>query len=128
MSGAGERLLEIFHALDAQGRDTLVAFAEFLAQRGAAVAAVPVGSAPAPALRPQSAEPVAIPRPVEESVVAAIKRLRRTYPMLDRNAMLNEVYTLMNAHVLEGRSAGEVIDELEQAFEQRYRDWQADAD
>ncbi len=40
--------------------------------------------------------------------------------------MRNEVYTLMNQHVLKGRPAQEVIDELKRVFERCYRDWAAD--
>ncbi len=123
MSDDLERLREIFGALDASGRSTLLAFAEFLRTRAGSV------TPPAAAARSSAqerSEPVPIPRPEKETVVAAIKRLRRTYSMLDRNAMLNEVYTLMNQHVLEGRPAQEVIDELERVFEQCYRDRVAD--
>lgn len=126
MSDDLERLREIFGALDASGRSTLLAFAEFLRTRAGSVTA-PVAAARASAQGySESAAPVPIPRPEKETVVAAIKRLRRTYPMLERNAMLNEVYTLMNRHVLEGRLAQEVIDELERVFEQCYRDRVAD--
>jgi hypothetical protein len=44
-----------------------------------------------------------MPRPSQESVVAAIKRLSKTYEMLDRGPMLNETSALMSAHVLQGR-------------------------
>jgi hypothetical protein len=126
MSDDLERLREIFGALDASGRSTLLAFAEFLRTRAGSESA-PVAAVRASAQGcSESAAPVPIPRPEKETVVAAIKRLRRTYPMLERNAMLNEVYTLMNQHVLEGRPAQEVIDELERVFEQCYRDRVAD--
>jgi hypothetical protein len=59
-------------------------------------------------------------RPAEESVVAAIKRLRRTYPMLDGGSLLNETSALMAAHVLQGRPAAEVIDALEALFSARF--------
>ena len=65
-------------------------------------------------------EPESIPRPAEEKVVAAIKRLSRTYPMLDKNAMLGATSDLMMQHVLQGRDAKEVIDELEQVFRDEY--------
>lgn len=121
MSDDLERLREIFGALDASGRSTLLAFAEFLRTRAGSM------TPPAVAARSSAQErPEPIPRPEKETVVAAIKRLRRTYSMLDRNAMLNEVYTLVNQHVLEGRPAQEVIDELERVFEQCYRDRVAD--
>ncbi|GBE48141.1 hypothetical protein BMS3Bbin12_01316 [bacterium BMS3Bbin12] len=132
MSDDLERLREIFGALDASGRSTLLAFAEFLRTRAGPMTSPAAAVRSSAQERPESEPaapvpvPVPIPRPEKETVVAAIKRLRRTYSMLDRNAMLNEVYTLMNQHVLEGGPAQEVIDELERVFEQCYRDRVAD--
>lgn len=119
-----ERLLSIFEALDAGAREGLLEFAEFLLARHGGVDAGGVRASEQPGDAGAAREiprPKRIPRPENEAVVAAIKRLRRTYPMLDRNKMLNQVYTLMNQHVVEGRSAREVIDELEHVFEQAYR-------
>lgn len=111
------RLLKILRALDTQDRATLIAFGEFLLTGGAGVAVTgePERSPRAPS------EPQHEPRPEQESVVAAIKRLRRVYPMLDPGEMLHETSALMAAHVLQGRDANEVIDELEGLFEGHYR-------
>jgi hypothetical protein len=111
-SSAERRLLRSFRALDSDARETLLAFAEFLQSRA----------------RPAEAfaavlEPVLEPRPQQESVVGAIQRLRRTYPMLDGGRMLNETSSLMAAHVLQGRAAAEVIDELEALFAARYDEY-----
>jgi hypothetical protein len=65
-------------------------------------------------------EPKAIPRPAEENVVAALKRLRETYHMLDHSKMLHEASALMAQHMMQGRPAPEVIDELEEIFQQHY--------
>ncbi|MBK1649370.1 hypothetical protein [Rhabdochromatium marinum] len=102
------RLIKRFRALSAANRDTLEAFAEFLTQREAGIAAAPE-AAPLP---PSSREP----RPEEESVIAAIKRLRRSYPQLDASELLDQASLLMSAHMLQGRPAAQVIDELEQLF------------
>ncbi|RKT47518.1 hypothetical protein [Thiocapsa rosea] len=109
------RLVRSFRALAAEERETLLAFAEFLVQRGA--------EAPSPHRGPR--EPIPMPRPAAESVVAAIKRLSKTYEMLDRGPMLNETSALMSAHVLQGRPANEVIDDLEALFARHYRDYRA---
>ncbi len=101
-----------FRALAAEERETLLAFAEFLVQRGAATQP--------PHRGPR--EPIPMPRPATESVVGAIKRLSKTYEMLDRGPMLNETSALMSAHVLQGRPANEVIDDLEALFARHYRD------
>lgn len=107
----GRRLLRAFRQLGAADRASLLAFAEFLVSRAGAGEI-----APAPPL----ATPVPEPRPTEETVVSAIKRLRRVYPMLDGAAMLTETSGLMAAHVLQGRGAAEVIDDLEALFARRY--------
>ena len=67
-----------------------------------------------------SQTPLNIPRPDPESVVAAIKRLAKTYPMLNREALLHDASTLMSAHVMQGRAANDVIDDLQALFESAY--------
>ncbi|MET0105435.1 MAG: Crp/Fnr family transcriptional regulator [Sedimenticola sp.] len=104
------KLLKLFSALDEQARENLVAFAEFLAQREQAVEETA-----------RIVEPLAIPRPEEESVIAAIKRLSETYPMLDRSTLFHETSSLMTSHVMQGREATEVIDELELLFQGKYQ-------
>ena len=113
------RLFEVFERLSAADRDAVVAFAEFLQARSGGTPLSPAESSlPAPA--PVLAEPLAIERPAEERVVAAVKRLSRTYPMLDRKQMLGVTSDLVTQHVLQGRDAVEVIDDLEQAFLDEY--------
>lgn len=116
------RLLKILRALDVQDRAALLAFGEFLLAGGAGVStADPERIPPAPT------QPQHEPRPPHESVVAAIKRLRRVYPMLEPGEMLHETSALMAAHVLQGRDAGEVIDELERLFDGHYQTRFSDA-
>lgn len=55
--------------------------------------------------------------------MGAIKRLSLTYDMIDRGTMLNETSALMSAHILQGRAASEVIDELEALFARYYQDY-----
>ena len=105
------RLLNLFDKLATSDRDTLLAFAEFLAAR---VADGEVQGESAPE------RPKAIERSGEESVVAAIRRLSQTYYMLERQDMLNDTASLMGAHVMQGRPAAEVIDELETVFKSHY--------
>lgn len=100
-------LLNLFRALPPEQQDTLIAFAEFLAARS--------GETPS-----EWGEPEPIPRPAEEKVVHAIKRLRKTYPMLDHSKMLYVVSECMTQHVVQGKPAIEVIDELEGMFRSRY--------
>lgn len=102
-----KRLQRLFAGLDSEGRQMLLEFAEFLASRHGARAEAPA--------------PVPIARPENETVVAAIQRLSQTYPMLDKRKILNQASALMAQHVMAGREALEVIDELEVIFERHYR-------
>lgn len=108
--GSERQLAKLYRSLGPEDQDTLLAFGEFLALRGTANSQ----EAQAPL------EPEQIERPRDESVVGAIKRLSQSYYMLDRSAMLNDTSSLMGAHVLQGRPAGAVIDELEALFARYY--------
>jgi len=68
----------------------------------------------------QVAVPQQIPRPAEESVVKALKRLRETYSMLDPAKLLHEASGHMQQHLLKGKPAAEVIDDLEALFARHY--------
>lgn len=103
-----KQLLKRYRALSDGGRGSLQDYAEFLASRDAGQG-VPV-----------SDTPLDIARPAEESVVKAIKRLRATYPMLERDKLLHETSALMTRHVVHRHPAAEVIDELERLFKQNY--------
>lgn len=109
MTRAERRLRELFAKLPEADRQTLLAFAEFLASR-------------APAASEPLLEPQLEPRPAKESVVGAIKRLSRSYPMLDKAKMLNDTSALMTQHLMQGRAAAEVIDDLQALFERHYRE------
>ena len=98
-----KRIVELFSQLPDAERKSLLDFAEFLASRCEPV-------------KPVSLEPLMIPRPEEESVVAAMKRLRETYHMLDHSKMLHEASGLMAQHLMQGRPAQDVIDDLERMF------------
>jgi hypothetical protein len=103
-----EKLLELFGALASQQQETLIAFAEFL------VARVDEGG-------PETMQPLPIARPESETVVKAVRRLTRAYPMLDRRKLMADTSQLMTAHAIEGRPAAEVIDELEAMFARHYK-------
>jgi hypothetical protein len=102
-----QRLQRIFRQLPSEQKQTLLAFAEFLHTR----------SIEKPSL---SAIPQLLPRLPDESVVAAIKRLSKSYPMLDKATMLDKTSALMTEHILHGRDKVEIIDELEAVFVQHY--------
>lgn len=108
MSSEEKALLGLFRSLAPEQRRTLREFAQFLASRGESV---PAGIAP----------PNPIPRPQQETVVKAIKRLRATYPMLDSGKLLHETSHYMSQHLMQSRSAQEVIEELEVLFARHYQ-------
>jgi hypothetical protein len=109
MSPAEKKLLSLFKKLADSERESLFAFAEFLASRSTDLPREPIP------------EPQHRPRPENESVVAAIKRLSATYSMLDKPQLLNETSVLMTQHVMQGKEADEVIDEMETLFDRFYQ-------
>jgi len=112
--GGGEknsRLSALYQSLCSEDQQTLMAFAEFLEQRSG----LEEESQPQQLQLPGNME-----RPQKESVVAAIRRLSNAYPMLDKETLLHETSDLMSSHVLKGRAATEVIDDLEELFSTRY--------
>lgn len=112
LPGDQRKLLKLYKTLGEQEKKSLLAFAAFLSQQEN-------DEAPADAGIP---EPQLIPRPDEESVVSAIKRLSVSYPMLDRSTLLTETSSLMTAHIMHGRLAVDVIDELEILFINYYEE------
>jgi len=105
------RLLQTFRNLGDAQKTSLLDYADFLVARA--------GSAVGDAI---PTEPLDIPRPAEENVVKAIRRLMTTYPMLDRSRdkLLHETSALMTQHLIHKRPAVEVIDELELVFRRHY--------
>jgi len=101
-----QQLIHFFSELPEPQQAMLVDFAEFLHARHAQL--------PVLELNP-------LPRPAQESVIAAIKRLSKTYPMLTKTEMFNETSALMTAHVMHGEAADKVIDGLESMFAQHYQ-------
>ena len=117
MNDPQQRLQQLFAALDAQDRSSLLAFAEFLAGRRQTAPAV-TEQRPAPVAVP---EPENIQRPEVESIVAALKRLSKTYPMLDKGEMLGATSDLVATHVMQGTEPPLVVDQLEAIFAEHYR-------
>jgi len=102
------RIQDLLDKLPAEQQRQLLEFAEFLSARYPVETEEPVS------------EPLPIERPADETVVAAMKRLRETYPMLDPENLVHEASGLMGAHMLQGKPAAQVIDELEQLFRQHF--------
>lgn len=104
---AQRRLESIFKQLSPQDQKTILSFAEFLLAQTSKAA---------------PAKPQIKPRPANESVISAIKRLSKSYPMLDKAKMLDETSNLMTEHMLKGRDSVEIIDELEAIFLRHYKE------
>ena len=112
MNKTESKLLNIFSDLDKDDQNSVMSFAEFLLEKEKQDGRLVVFD-----------QPIVTPRPKEERVVAAIKRLSNSYPMLKKNSMLNETAALMSDHILKGREAEDVIDELETLFNTRYEEF-----
>ena len=113
-----KKILDVIEQLSPADGDAVTSFAEFLLSRSG----TPVTTSPVvPAARAEVPEPEPVPRPQEERVVAAVKRLSKTYFMLDKSKMLGATSDLVTQHVMQGREAAEVIDELEQVFTDQYQ-------
>ena len=117
-----QNLLEIFSRLDAGDQASLLAFAEFLAARAPDSTRVTPQVPRAPRV---ITDPEPIERPAKESIVAGLKRLARTYPMLDKSEMLSATSDIVATHIMRGTDAAPVIDELEEIFAQHYRQLKA---
>ena len=95
--------------LDDSHQQAIVDYAEFMVQR------YKVENS-----RDRDLKPVSIERPGQETVIAAIKRLKKTYYMLDTDIILNQTSALMGQHILKGRDSADVIDELQSIFQAQY--------
>ncbi|MCU0896045.1 MAG: hypothetical protein MUC55_00935 [Burkholderiales bacterium] len=92
--------------LGADDRRTLLEFARFLAARRP---------------RLEAAARVGVPRPMNETVVQAVKRLNASYPGLERKRLVTRVGVLLSSHMVDGRDAASVIDELEALYVDAHR-------
>lgn len=102
-------LIALYEAMDDDRRRSLADFADFLFAQ----------AEPVPR---EIAEPVDIPRPEDETVVGAIKRLKESYPMVESMSVFSKASALMTEHMVKGRDRVEVIDEMEVLFAQAYDD------
>ena len=105
----------MFSALSVDDRHALLRYASFLhTDRG--------GVQPDDLPEVSAKEsPQDLPRPESERVVAAVRRLSETYPMLNHDKLLKQSADLMSAHLVNGREATAVIDELEEIFQLHYQ-------
>ena len=100
-------LTELYESLDVERKRSLCDFADFLYAR-----AEPVVKEVPP--------PEDIPRPEQETVVGAIKRLKSKYHMVESMSVFSRASSLMTDHMVSGRDVVEVIDEMESLFDEAY--------
>ncbi len=115
MSNELQRLTRLLDGMSLEHKKSVLDYAEFLKQK----------SQQAPAnLEPQKKlQPLKQARPDDENIINAIKRLRASYFMLNTDGLLNETSALMTQHIVQGRDAVEVIDDLEILFEQHFQSY-----
>jgi len=112
MNANERKLLELFRSLSDNQQESIIAFSRFLSTQSDNVKK-----------NRKIETPKAMPRPENESVIAAIKRLSESYEMINKDALLHETSGLMTQHVTQGKDAGEVIDELEALFQRQYEEY-----
>jgi hypothetical protein len=104
---SGQDLVDLYESLDDERKASLCDFADFLlAKSGPVTREVPA--------------PDEIDRPESETVVGAVKRLKLKYHMIDSMSVFSAASSLMTDHMVKGRDAIEVIDEMEILFEEAY--------
>ncbi len=101
-------LIELFEVLDEERQNSLFDFAEYLHSRGDLISK-------------EIGEPAHAPRPENETVVGAIKRLKSTYYMVGSMEVFSDASSLMTEHMVKGRDSTEVINEMEGLFETAYQ-------
>lgn len=114
MASVQQQLTELFQQLGAGDQATLLAFAAFLASR------TPAHSATVKVEPEVVPEPELIERPAQESVVGALKRLSKSYPMLNKAEMLSATSDLVATNIMQGSDPVGVIDELQEIFRRHY--------
>lgn len=115
MSNELQRLTQLLKGMSVEHKRSVVEFAEFLQQKSKKAT---------PEVKSQERlQPEITPRPENENIINAIKRLRKSYFMLNTDILLNETSALMTQHIVQGRDAVEVIDDLEALFEKHYQNY-----
>ena len=107
MNKLERKLLSEFEQLNEEGQNQLLDYALFLKGKYKA--------------EPAPKKPLDIARPNSENVIDAIKRLSKTYPMIEKKKIMGSASDLLTQHMMQGRAADEVIDELEELFENHYK-------
>ena len=119
MADSEQHLMRLYRGLGPADQATLLAFAAFLDAR---IAVRPVTVSRKPVEVP---EPEPIERPPGESMVGGLKRLAKTYPMLDKSKMLSATSDLVASQIMQGGDPAGAIDQLEEIFREHYEQLKA---
>jgi hypothetical protein len=104
-----KKLIEVFNQLNKTDQSSILSFAEFLLSQSDVI------------VKPKVIEQaIDIDRPSKESVIAAIKRLTATYPMIKKSGVLDQAAKVMTDHMMHGKKAELAINELELIFAEHY--------
>jgi hypothetical protein len=104
---SSKKLINLYESLDEERQQSLSDFADFLlAKSGPVLKEIP--------------PPEEIPRPEKETVVGAVKRLKLKYHMVESMSVFSAASALMTDHMVKGRDAVEVVDEMEGLFHDAY--------
>ncbi len=104
---SSDALIDLYEAMDDERKQSLCDFADFLYAK-----AEPVSK--------EVPEPEDVPRPQQETVVGAVKRLKVKYHMIESMSVFSAASALMTDHMVKGRDVIEVIDEMEILFGDAY--------
>ncbi|MBT3347263.1 MAG: hypothetical protein HOM84_04150 [Thiotrichales bacterium] len=112
-----KKLIDVFASLDEKSGADLLNYAEFLQSRQ------PAKNCEESNTLDKVEAITTLPRPKDERVIDAIKRLGKSYSMLDLDTLLKKSADLMSSNLMGGRDSVEVIDELEELFSKRYHEY-----
>lgn len=119
-----QRLLEYYRQLSPQDSHALLRFAAYLATNQATNQGVPEAEMAAQPIVSEATasvpQPQLTPRPQNERVVDALKRLSASYPMLEKKKLLDQSSTLVAQHIMFGKPARDIIDQIEKVFADAY--------
>jgi len=108
MIKSSKELIDLYEAMDDERKLSLCDFADFLyAKAGPVVKEIP--------------PPEDVLRPEQETVVGAVKRLKTKYHMVESMTVFSAASSLMTDHMVKGRDVVEVIDEMEELFDEAYK-------
>lgn len=112
-----QNLIKLFKQLNNINQASVLSFAEFLsANSGNQLSDNSCDKREPEELK----KPLYILRPEDEKVLFAIKRLSATYSMIKTSAVFDQAAKLMSDHMLHGKDAKLIIDELELLFSEHY--------